>query len=207
MRVFKNIDKMKSILKIFISILTILIIFFIYPYYIDGRKLEKIHKELKQEGTTIILEGFEFGITKNEFKQKYGINLDSLDYNWQTSYINNGKRFLTTFHGLEVSKEQFIFRENIFNRTFIKTDIFSSVFLNIKDSSFENFLRLKSDFDKYQDQRHSQHNANDYLQISYNYKVSKYLEIEITYRKSKVNNKETERITISFGLNENEITF
>lgn len=198
---------MKGILKIVISVIIISIIFFFYPYYLDKRKIEKTHDKFNQEGINMELEGFDFGISKHEFKDKYSINLDSLDYNWQTSYINNGKRIITSFHGLEVSKEQFIFRENIFNRSFIKTDIFSSIFLNIKDSTFEDFLRLKSDFARYKDQRHYQHDSNDRLDISYKYKVNKYLEIELNYRKRKIKDKEVELITVSFGINENENLF
>lgn len=198
---------MKGIFKVIISALVILIVFFLYPYYLDKRKIEKAHDKFIQEGINMELEGFEFGISKNEFKDKYSVNLDSLDYHWQTSYINNDKMIIPSFHGLEVSKEQFIFRENVFNRSFIKTDIFSSIFLNIKDSSFENFIRLKDDFDMYKDQRHSQYDSNEHLDIYYRYKTNKYLEIELHYNKRKIKGKETEHILISFGINENENIF
>ena len=194
----------KSILKIIAAALIFLVVFIVYPNYADDRRIEKSREKLSAENINLELEGYKFGITKNEFFNNYGNILDSLVREKHSSNYHSdiNPKFIKTFQGLTVLKEEISFKENIFERLFIKTDIFTHIKLDIKNSSYENFMQLKSYFDKYELYSHSQSDSKSDMDASYYYVVNKYLEISLEYNKflNIDNNKQSEYLSISFGI-------
>lgn len=194
----------KSILKIIVAALIFLVVFFVYPNYADDSRIEKSREKLNAENINLELEGYKFGITKNEFFNNYGNILDSLVREKHSSnyHSDTNPKFIKTFQGLTVLKEEILFKENIFERPFIKTDIFTHINLDIKDSSYDNFMQLKSYFDKYKQCSHRQYNSEFNMSDDYNYEVNKYLEIKLEYNKylNRKSDKQSEYLSISFGI-------
>lgn len=199
--------KIKSkILSIAIAFLFFLFLLFVYPYYFDNRKIEKFKGKLNKEKINMQLEGFEFGITKDEFKNKYGNIFDSLIYVKNQSKYSKIKG-IKSFHGLTVAKQDFVFFDNIFHRTFITTDIFTNVDIYVRgnDATLENFLKLKSEMDRYEQINFDKSENKDMKTMLYKYKANKILEIELGFYNRMFKGEDRADIIVSFGISRNLI--
>ncbi|MGC9375804.1 MAG: hypothetical protein ACP5DQ_12270 [Bacteroidales bacterium] len=158
MRLNKN---LKSIL----ILVAIVAVFFAWEYYHNKKSSKELITKFEQENCLIILEGYKFGITKEEFDKLYPAISDSLKYSKMTGYTDRGK-IIKTFHGINVKQSQFCFADNIFSGTLTKASFFTGIALNLMNVTNNDVTKLRTIF------TNSDWDGNEYFNDDGSFKYS-----------------------------------
>lgn len=138
MRLSKN---LKSILVL----LAIVAVFFAWEYYHNKKSSKELKDKFEHKNCLITMEGYEFGITKEEFDKLYPVISESIKYSELTGYTDKGK-IIKTFHGINVKQTQFCFRDNVFSGAFTKSSFFTGIGFNLMNVTNNDITKLRTIF-------------------------------------------------------------